>query len=615
MPSTATEWQPTAGRPSCGYTRAMCREPLVAGAPFARTNRSAMVPEGGSYLRALLAAAFAFYAVVLVVVQAMSIPAAGELPTFSIRALDSNRRLVTSVTPEAATGGLRPGDVYDWSRATDQQRRARFHDTAAGDALTLPVIRGSNVVPVRVIAHPRNARDQLASYADVLLKLLGMGTGILLIARGKSRFGLLSGIGLFAIAGAEGFNVSYAVLGFPFEGAADSFNRILCSGLLRYSLVAAMIALCTGLLTRPEVWFFRIIGVVTVAGVVAVALDEGIASVALTPPHIDPRTSLWAQLLFRVELLGYGIALLRSAASERPLLTWVFWSSVVGFAGPTINFLLLVSGKAVPAYGALNLTFFAMAFGFAYVALRYRVVDLSFVVNRALAYAVILTIVVGALSISEALITKLALGKTDSLAIEVALALALGFSIKHIERRVDRIVERTLFARKHAQEEGLRQLIRDCAHVEDPDRLVAHVCEETRRLTDAAHVTIYQRIGDWLTPVAASPQSASAMPVNLDDSVVIRMRSVVAPVVLGSMRSTFGSEGTVFPMLARGQVMGAIACGSKPGRRSYDPDERAVLTHLAHEAGNSLLLLQSATFLSTFTRDGSSSARNGSDGS
>ncbi len=84
------------------------------------------------------------------------------------------------------------------------------------------------------------------------------------------------------------------------------------------------------------------------------------------------------------------------------------------------------------------------------------------------------------------------------------------------------------------------------------------------------------------------------MPVSIDDPVVVRMRSALNEVELGALRSVFGNDGIVFPMLARGRIVGAIAYGNKPGHEAYDPDERNLLSHLAHESGTTLLLLRSS---------------------
>jgi GAF domain-containing protein len=70
------------------------------------------------------------------------------------------------------------------------------------------------------------------------------------------------------------------------------------------------------------------------------------------------------------------------------------------------------------------------------------------------------------------------------------------------------------------------------------------------------------------------------------------MRSAQAPVELGAMRSTLGTAGAAYPMLSRGRMVGALVCGDKTEERAYDPDERTLLAHLAHETGTSLLFLR-----------------------
>jgi len=206
---------------------------------------------------------------------------------------------------------------------------------------------------------------------------------------------------------------------------------------------------------------------------------------------------------------------------------------------------------------------------------------------------VMLSVIVGGLIVTETLITNFAVGGEKSAAIQVIVALVLGLSMKHLESRINRVVERAFFAKKFAEEEGLRALIRDCAHVENPDRLARNVSEQTRRLLSARHVAVYERSGNWLKPLAASPEMEAMIPVDIDDPVVVRMRSALTEVDLGSLPSTMGNDGVVFPMLARGRIVGVLACGNKPGHEAYDSDERKLLFDLAHEAGTSLLLLRS----------------------
>lgn len=542
-------------------------------------------------MRAVLVAILAILGVAIVVVQALSVPLVGKPPPFGFQYLDGNRRVVTWVSPEVARTGLHAGDRFDWSRATPEQHVRRYREIAAGDFVELPVIRGDRVVPVRLIMRPRDARDRIASYADAVFKLFGLGIALLLIARGRGRFGFFAGVFLFGQVAREGWAVSNAVLGWPLSILA--LDTVSTLGIvLVYFGVEAMIALCAPALKRWEVRFFRAAGLAAIVPVVVFRVMDVGAALA-NGPAVGFQTLWIGQLVTDLVILaGYTIAFVRARLRERDLLAWVFWTSVIGWTGPICNLILALLGRPAPAYGALNLTLFVMAGGYAYVSLRFKVVNLSFVANRAVVYGAVFALVVGLFTIAETIVTKLALSKVDSIAIDLALALAVAFSLKPVERRVDRIVERLLFARKHATEEGLRQLIRDCPHVDDPEMLLQNVCEEARRLVGAEHVVAFERFGDAVVPVAASPAHEALVPVSINDPVVVRMRSSLAPVELGAMRSTLGTAGTAYPMLSRGRMVGALLFGDKVGERAYDPDERTLLAQLAHETGTSLLFLR-----------------------
>ncbi len=544
-------------------------------------------------MRTIYVALLTAYAVALIVIQALSVHVTGSVPEFQFHRLDATRRVVSAVSPEAASDGLRNGDVYDWTTASTAERRARFRDVAPGEAFDLPVVRDGRAAPVRLIARPRAVRDQLAQYGDILFKMLALGIGIVLASRGNGTFGLFSGLALCGYAAFEGFGVSYAILGWPLRVVASGSFAIVAYVLL-YFQVEAMLTLCGSALTKPERWFFRAAGAASTAVIVFGTLDHVFAALTSSTRDVTSAVLFGAQLLLLVPLFGYAIALLRLPTRDREIVRWVFWTSVVGISGPMINLVLAILEQPIPSYGALNLTLFVMAFGYAYVALRYRVVDLSFVANRAVVYATIFVAVVAVFTIAETIITKFAVSRVDSIAVDVVFSLAVALSIKPVERRVDAFVERFLFAAKHATEQGLRALIRDCPLIEDPKRLLQNVCDETRRLTGAQGVVAYERLGNILVPGAASPADTTLLPVSIDDPVVVRMRSCLEPVDLGELPSSLGNAGTVFPMLSRGRMLGVLVCGDKPGRRAYDPDERELLAEVAHEAGSSLLFLRTA---------------------
>ena len=542
-------------------------------------------------MRALLAGVLAACALAYICIQALSIDVAGARPV-SARGIDFQHRIVTAVSPVAARAGFRVGDVLDFTPLTTEER-LRNYDPRAGEPYVAWVTRSGRPVRLAAPATTRSFAERLPAYADVVMKLLGIALGVLLIARGRGRYGFFVGLALFGTFIGQGFNTSESVLS-PVTGyAVMSAVTLIAFTAMRYLLVEVMIAVCGAYLRRAEIVAFRAFAAVVSVGMGAAWVDSMHAYVTGGPQVLPVSAWVWLQLMLRLDFIGYVLAFVRARDDEqRRLIAWVMWPTLLGFAAPTLNLILALAHQTAPLYGALNLGFFIWALGSAYVALRYRLVDLSFVVNRAVVYATVLAAIAGAFVVAETLVKKLALGERPGIIAEMALAIVLAFSIKRLEARVSRVVERLLFARKFAEMEGLRALVRDCAHVRDGAWLATNVARETRRLTGASHVGVYEAVDEELTAIAASPEALAMPPVNLDDLVVVRLRSTLAPVDLGDMASTLGSDGTAFPMLARGRLVGVLVCGRKQGREAYDPDERTALGDLAHEAATSLLFLR-----------------------
>ncbi len=73
----------------------------------------------------------------------------------------------------------------------------------------------------------------------------------------------------------------------------------------------AMIALTEPVLRKPERWFFRAAGAASTAVTLWAESDVAYAALTSSTLHVTAGLFIGAQLVFRIELLGYVIALLR----------------------------------------------------------------------------------------------------------------------------------------------------------------------------------------------------------------------------------------------------------------------------------------------------------------
>jgi hypothetical protein len=549
-------------------------------------------------MRALIATLLLVFGCIVCTIDAIGIYTSGSIPTFTTSAV-GGVGVVSTVSPEAEAQGLRVGDRFryeeNWPvlRATEgwATRGALPPDVD----VTVAIERDGRSAVIHLRTAAATPAHRVAMWLDVAFKLLGTLIGVLLVARGRDAFGLYAGIGIAGMSTTSGF-ISGLYLGSSrVTEIADAMIVILALS-ARYFLIEAMLAICS--LRRAEAAVIRTTAIAASIFLVGLNLSITYANETQNLPLAAFVGSVpfdrWfyvAQLSLRVDLLGYLIAWLRPRGADREVVAWTFAATYAGLSGPTVNLLFRLLGHSAPFGGAFNLTLVLMAAGYAYVALRYRIVNISFVLNRAVVYAALGSIVLAVFVLVEVLATRLAVGQTNSAVIEVLVALGLGFTIKQLEHRVDVVVERVLFAAKHRAEESLRELIHDCGHVEHLPALFARACTESRRILSADRVTIYETRDEGYVPAYSSPEGLPAPPADIDDGAFVRMRSRRESLDLHEMGSAVGSEGLLFPMLVRGRLLGAIYFGPKAKRAAYDPDERKLLLDLSHEVGASSLVL------------------------
>ena len=547
-------------------------------------------------MRALIATLLLVLGGVVCAVDAVGIYTHGSIPAFASHAVHGQESVVDSVSPEAAAQGFRVGDRYrsgeNWAlvRATNgwSTRGALPPDTD----VPVSIRRDDRPMTIHLRSEAAAPAHRLAMWLDVAFKFLGTLVGVLLVVRGRDAFGFYAGIGITGMSLTSGFISGLYLGSFTLTEIVDAAiaTVALCA---RYFLVEAMLAICG--LRRAEAAVIRATAIAGSVFLIVTNIALAYANITENVPiatffEID-RWFYLAQLSLRIDLLGYLIAWLRPRRADREVIAWTFAATYIGLSGPTVNLVLRLFRDTVPLGGAFNLTLVLMAAGYAYVALRYRIVNISFVLNRAVVYTALGSLVLAVFVIVEVIATRLAVGQTNSAVIEVLVALVLGFTIKQLEQRVDAVVERVLFAGKHRAEEGLRELIRDCGHVEHLPALYTRACTESRRILNADRVTVYETRDEGYVPAYSSPEGLPVPPADIDDGAFVRLRSRREPLDLHEMGSATGSEGLLFPMLVRGRLLGAMYFGPKAKRAAYDPDERKLLLDLSHEVGASSLVL------------------------
>ncbi|HTX58723.1 MAG TPA: hypothetical protein VMH02_03525 [Verrucomicrobiae bacterium] len=277
----------------------------------------------------------------------------------------------------------------------------------------------------------------------------------------------------------------------------------------------------------------------------------------------------------------------RAGGPERVRMLWMLGTFGVGFSGMIL--VLVADGAGLNnmqwiQYCALTLLLIPLGLG--YAILRHRVLDIGFVVNRAVVYTGVSFVVVGAFIAFEWLLGQFVeQGSRTSLVLQLGAALVLGLSIRFIHNRVDRYVDDLFFRERHAAEAAVRRFALEAGLITSPDELVRKTVETAQSRMRLGACAFFGRRDGAYVPLHSTMAEAAATSEN--DYAILEMRAWHAAVNPHECASSLPGE-IAFPMMVRGSLSGFLLCGPKVTHEAFAPDERDALGVLARDAGIAL---------------------------
>jgi hypothetical protein len=243
------------------------------------------------------------------------------------------------------------------------------------------------------------------------------------------------------------------------------------------------------------------------------------------------------------------------------------------------------------AYLSINylysLVLFSTPLVVTYVALNRRLIDIGFVLNRAAVFGIVSAIVIGAFILVEWAAGQWLVNAshTTSVVVGMVVALALGLSMRYIHQYVDVFVDRVFFRKRHDDEAALRRFAGETAYISDRDILLNRAIREVLAHTDADDAMILVRDD---APGYVSRGNGALARVDPNDPGIVALKAWSKPVNLHSLEDSQLHGELAFPMISRGDLVGALLCGPKRDGEAYAPDESDALLALARGVGTAL---------------------------
>jgi hypothetical protein len=311
----------------------------------------------------------------------------------------------------------------------------------------------------------------------------------------------------------------------------------------------------------------------------------------------------WGSQLGELETFAVALAAVAAVVTtpqQRPRAGWLLLPiplSYVAFLG--INVLSDYIGDTWVAEMALAVAFSAVsviaAMLVTYALLRRRVLDVTFVLNRAIVVSIVSLIVVCAFVLLEWVLGSVVAGVSHStgLIANAALALVIGVSLNYIHQRVDHSVDRVLFRKRHEDEHALLAFSKEAAYVTDWDALLDATLEKVRRHTDAQSAALLVGAKGFFTTVRSFGDDM-VVSIGENDEAILALKAWHKPIHPHHYDTALRAV-LALPMLARGRLYGVLMLGERAGGEAYAPDEVEALSQLANGVGSALEALSLAT--------------------
>ena len=281
-----------------------------------------------------------------------------------------------------------------------------------------------------------------------------------------------------------------------------------------------------------------------------------------------------------------------SQGLDKQRIRWVVLGFGIALAGATAN--QIIYPQFNPPYwvhGSLQLAAIFVPLAVGYAVIKHRVIDVSFVVSRALVYAVLTTLLVGMFSIIDSFFTDyLRLQRLGTIA-EVGAVVGFGIWFNGLHKRVDGFIDATFFRQRHRAEVQLANNAAALPFVTTAKAVAQSLVSEPVRTLSLASAALFRRGEDGVYAREESEGWAGDDVRRLDDDddrflALVRARNGPLSMYDHPWRTEGVPSGAaqpalVLPIIIRRELAAIVFYGSHLHGEALDPDEVRAIAGLA----------------------------------
>jgi hypothetical protein len=513
--------------------------------------------------------------------------------------------VIKAITPDSpgARAGIQPGDRVDLARTSFQSRpfiAASLARVAAGKHVAVWIIHNGGERLVNLVTpykdNPPLTKLNLLMRTIAATVFVVVG-GLLVILRPSI---MTWGFYFYCL----GFSPGIAFLSFSrFPSATAHAINILSGDLLTAAgsvgiLVFALHFLCDD----PAPWRRRLdrsVPYLLVAFIFLVSYPDVANLIIGVPAEMVQRIMLALQgVVFGLSIFATVQTYLHGKPEDRPRMQWVVIGLILGTSTTYLGSVVLFS-SALPFNPPrwIELTLLSLnvilPLTVAYAVIRHRVFEVSFVVSRALIYAILTSTVLLMFGFIDWFLGRELEAVRLARFVEIAVAIGISFWLNSLEKRVENVVESVFFRQRQAAMRRLKHSAEAVHNASELSTIFDFLTVEPTEALSLSSAAVFLR-GDagWFARVAAVGWPETTMSrIMHDDPLALNLESDFEPLRVADIGwhpsgLPAGPAAPILavPTIARRDLTGILLYGPHTNGADIDPDEVDAIFHLAKAA-------------------------------
>ena len=309
-----------------------------------------------------------------------------------------------------------------------------------------------------------------------------------------------------------------------------------------------------------------------------------------------PATIVFFAIVSAIFVTGF-VALMATYNNVRGLdrqrIKWVIVGFAIGVPGFVLAALFDIASWVpfqVPYWltGSLLCLNLFVPITIAYAVIHHHVIDISFVISRAVVYAALTAVLVAVFALIDFEIGQ-RLGKLE-VPVQVVVSIGFAFWFNAIIHRINDIVDGILFKRRHEAEKQLARIARALPHAQSPETVDRMLVDEPAEALDLASAALFRTNDDGRAVLARHrgwPETSPSA-LDADDSLVLQLTADQTPLDLREMRwhrpdlpTATARPLLALPVTVRRRLAAFVLYSGHVGGEALDPTEQRFVNALA----------------------------------